>query len=125
MNLLAPPQQVHGLKPDCEFTLPPLDGTLTVPEIFDFHYKNNPNHPVFVYADNSGTVVNLAYSDVVPATHRAALHIAKIAGLDLNSDPTACPPIAIVATSGAFNRTMFDTFCELLLQIRSRTSPAW
>jgi hypothetical protein len=100
MSFLLPlDHEVHALSPDCAFTLPPRDGSLTLPEIFDFHYERNPNHPLFVYA-NTGGVTNVLYSDVVPALHRAARLIADVAGIDLDADPASFSTIAIMANSG-------------------------
>lgn len=81
------------------FSLPPLDGTLTVPELLDFHYKNSGSHPVFIY-DDAGTNKTVYWSEWVPAIHRAARHIRKV--LDLSEPETAAdrPVVAVLANSG-------------------------
>lgn len=33
------------------FHPPPLDGSLSIPEIFEFHAEHSPEHPVFIYDD--------------------------------------------------------------------------
>ncbi|KAF8993889.1 hypothetical protein BDQ17DRAFT_1431390 [Cyathus striatus] len=49
MRLLPPPPSTQALASDT-FRPPPLDGSLTLPEIYDWHMKNTPNHRLFVYA---------------------------------------------------------------------------
>lgn len=83
------------------YQAPPLDGSLTVPQIYDWHYNHNPNHPVFVYADSSGSVSSHSFADVVPAAHRAARQIAAVTHIDVD-DSSARKTVAILATSGMF-----------------------
>jgi hypothetical protein len=33
------------------FTPPPMDGTMTVPDVFDWHAEHSPDHVVFVLSD--------------------------------------------------------------------------
>ncbi|KAK7030388.1 hypothetical protein VNI00_014132 [Paramarasmius palmivorus] len=54
------------------FCPPPLDGTLALPEIYDWHKERSPKHPIFVYARQDGTICTITYSEVVPAIYRAA-----------------------------------------------------
>ncbi|GJE98661.1 acetyl-CoA synthetase-like protein [Phanerochaete sordida] len=89
-------------KEGCTFQHPPIDGSLTVPELYDWHYEHNPTQPVFVYKDRErNELVHLTYRDVVPAIHRAGRRVADAAGIDLGASPppTTVGPIAIVATS--------------------------
>lgn len=101
--LLTPPAKTHPSRVPT-FTPPPLDGSLTVSEIYDFHYEKNPWHPVFVFAAAPQQLTSLTYSDVVPAAHRAARFVAKLMNLNIesNSEEAARPLVAIVATSGMF-----------------------
>jgi hypothetical protein len=107
----TPPHRVHGLKPDCDFNLPPLDGSLTVPEVFDFHFEHNPGYPIFTYyADKSGQLVNVPYRDFVPAAHRAARLIAESAEIDIHAiDPQKAPVVTILADSGISFAICFST----------------
>ncbi|THH14562.1 hypothetical protein EW146_g5781 [Bondarzewia mesenterica] len=54
------------------FSVPPLDGSLTIPEIYEWQAKHSPNHPVFSYVDTDHSIKNLSWGEVVPAMHRAA-----------------------------------------------------
>jgi len=53
------------------FTLPPLDGSLTIPEIYDFHLQHSPNHPLYVYSDDSSSECIIPFRRAVRAIHRA------------------------------------------------------
>lgn len=94
--LLQPPNNPHHSP---SFINPPVDGSLGVPEIYDFHYEHNPSHTVFLYQDPTGSLVHVPYSRVVPAVHNAGRLIAKRTHIDLES-PTSPRPIAILASSG-------------------------
>ncbi|THH29838.1 hypothetical protein EUX98_g4346 [Antrodiella citrinella] len=48
------------------FRLPPLDGSLMIPEVWDWHLKYSPNHPVFIYTDDDGKEKVLYWRDIVP-----------------------------------------------------------
>lgn len=103
MSFVSPSTQlVHAFKPDSNFTLPPQDGSLTLSDIFDFHYDHNPNHPLFVYPNASGEIIKVTYAEVIPAAHRAARYVAGIANIDLDADPTTFPTVAVLALSGEF-----------------------
>ncbi|KAF8889040.1 acetyl-CoA synthetase-like protein [Infundibulicybe gibba] len=128
--LLEPPRKVHGLKPGCKYTSPPVDGSLTVSELYDFHYANNPHHPVFRYPDSTGNMKELRYSEVVPAAYEAARFVAKLANIDLSkpTDGSPRPLVAIVATTDTI--TYFTTLVGVLraeipiFPISPRNSPA-
>ncbi|KAJ7596093.1 hypothetical protein C8J56DRAFT_395210 [Mycena floridula] len=53
------------------FTPPPLDGSLSLPEIYDFHALHSPNHPLFVYHDGI-SLQTVNWGQAVRAVHRAA-----------------------------------------------------
>ncbi|KAJ8463962.1 hypothetical protein ONZ45_g17399 [Pleurotus djamor] len=52
------------------FKTPPLDGTLSLPEIYDWHLDNSPDHPVFVYQTESQPHP-ISWSRVVQEIHNA------------------------------------------------------
>lgn len=53
------------------FTRPPLDGSLFLPEIYDYHAIHSPNHPLFVYED-AGSIHTISWSQGVRAVHNVA-----------------------------------------------------
>ncbi|KAF8496994.1 hypothetical protein JB92DRAFT_2585229, partial [Gautieria morchelliformis] len=54
------------------FTPPPLDGSLTIPEIYEAQVKNSPNHPFFVFAEYPRKVRTVYYPEGVQAIRNAA-----------------------------------------------------
>ncbi|KAI0050801.1 acetyl-CoA synthetase-like protein [Auriscalpium vulgare] len=53
------------------FNPPPLDGSLTVPELLFHHAKHNPNHPLFVFRDGTSQK-SITYEDAGNMVLRAA-----------------------------------------------------
>ncbi|KAJ6520599.1 hypothetical protein DFH09DRAFT_1098314 [Mycena vulgaris] len=79
------------------FKRPPLDGSLLLPEIFDHHAQQSPNHLLFRYVDAEGVAQNISWLQAVQAFHKAA-HIVR---QQVNGDgPEIHPVIAIVASTG-------------------------
>ncbi|KAJ8690287.1 hypothetical protein PTI98_011728 [Pleurotus ostreatus] len=110
--VLPPPRQVHGLDPKWNYQFPPMDGSLTMSELYDFHYENNPEHPVFKYANRAGDIVTLAYDKVVPAIHNAGRYVANAVGVQLGGGSQDKPVVAIVASSDTI--TYFTTVVGML-----------
>ncbi|KAJ7648072.1 hypothetical protein FB45DRAFT_1052438 [Roridomyces roridus] len=65
---------IHGLR-SSSFASPPLDSSLLLPEIFEFHAKHSPDHPLFVYSEDNA-LKTLTWSQAVQCFHRAA-HIGR------------------------------------------------
>lgn len=79
------------------FRPPPLDGSLTLPEVFDFHSANNPDHALFRYEDHDG-LHTIVWSSAVQAFHTAAKLVQKYVPQDAG---TASPTvISILAAAG-------------------------
>ncbi|KAF5389352.1 hypothetical protein D9757_004361 [Collybiopsis confluens] len=55
---------------------PPFRSSITVPELIQFHYENNPSRPAFVFADGEDTITEISYLEYVRACHRVA-HIIR------------------------------------------------
>lgn len=108
-----------------DWTVPPLDGSLLVPELYDFHYAHNPTHPVFTYPDTAQNgLFYVRYAELVPAAHRAGFLVSNLVQHDLNSN---IKPILIASLdmSGEF---IGFSCCSLLriAQIQSqRSRPTW
>ncbi|KAH9922935.1 uncharacterized protein B0H18DRAFT_1016223 [Fomitopsis serialis] len=76
----------------------PRDGSLTLPEVYNWHYQHNPHQRVFLWHDHTGPV-HLTYSDVIPAAQRAARYVAEAAGIELVDDMTPAKLVVILAAS--------------------------
>ncbi|KAF8067695.1 hypothetical protein FPV67DRAFT_1151358 [Lyophyllum atratum] len=84
------------------FMAPPLDGSLCIPEFYDWHFANNFNHPVFTYphsdADNDASR-RITYGEFVPALHRAGRILGIQLNIDLEGDRKDYPVVAILSTA--------------------------
>lgn len=97
------------LKPGCNFKTPPLDGSLTVPEIYDWHARQNAQYPLFVYQDRAqGTLVRLSFEQVVAAAHRAGRMVADAIGVNADDALASGGPVAILARTGAWRVGLFS-----------------
>lgn len=96
---IPPVPKTQGLD-STTFKVPPLDGSLMLPEIYDWHLKNSPEHPLFEYADENG-VTTLTWAQVVRGVHRAGayvrLNVAKSSGAQPLDDK---PVVSILAYTG-------------------------
>ncbi|KZT73185.1 acetyl-CoA synthetase-like protein [Daedalea quercina L-15889] len=69
-SLPAPPH-TQGLS-SVTFKNPPLDGTLSLPELCDWHGQHSPDHRLFVYAEDDGTIKNVKWARASEAIRRSA-----------------------------------------------------
>lgn len=97
---LPPLPQTQSLK-SLTFHPPPLDGSLLIPEFFDWHYEHSPDHPIFHYED-VGTIKTLNWSDFIPAVHRAARFILNTFDLLDMREAMNRPVIGTLTNSGKF-----------------------
>ena len=85
-----------------EFQRPPLDGNLSIADIYDWHEDHNPNHPIFVYATGilGGDVNRVSYSQFSNAYHRAGFLFAGLFGIDPYGALDHYPVVGILSTAG-------------------------
>ncbi|ETW76160.1 tridomain enzyme adenylation-thiolation-dehydrogenase [Heterobasidion irregulare TC 32-1] len=57
------------------FNPPPLDGSYTVPELFDYNAKRNPEHPLFVFADGERKTRTICFAEAWRMIRRTARNI--------------------------------------------------
>jgi len=108
--LLNPPSSrlyERGKGHNAEFIAPPLDGSLTIPELYDFHYEHNPNHPVFLFDSPPHGLTFIPFSEVVPAAYNAARFVARMTNIDLQNQESLRPTIAILAATGGDSAPYF------------------
>ncbi|KZT07586.1 acetyl-CoA synthetase-like protein [Laetiporus sulphureus 93-53] len=94
--VLPPCPQIHG-RSSTTFKLPPLEGSLTLPELFDWQAQNSPSHRVFTFADDDGETRDITWREAARGVHTGA----KLVRSRLGSQPGIheTPVIAILATS--------------------------
>lgn len=94
--LPIPPPPATQARASRTFRAPPIDGSLTVPEMFDWHLVNTPNHPLFVYSDDHGKEHVILWTHGVRAIHRSA----RIVMDRVKPKATEIPVVAILAATG-------------------------
>ncbi|EIN09240.1 acetyl-CoA synthetase-like protein [Punctularia strigosozonata HHB-11173 SS5] len=87
----SPPPETQGLS-SATFSVPPLDGSFTILQCYDWHASNSSQHPLFVYAENDLTTKTLYWADVVHASHRAGRIVSDHVGVKSKK-----PVVAILA----------------------------
>ncbi|KAJ7193924.1 hypothetical protein GGX14DRAFT_378403 [Mycena pura] len=74
-RLLPPPPKTQALGSPT-FKPPPLDGSLTIAQIYDWHFENTPNHRLFVYAREDGSIRTINWPEAVQGIYAGA-HILR------------------------------------------------
>jgi hypothetical protein len=95
--------QAPSPSPSLSFARPPVDGSLSVPEIYDWHYVHNPDHALFIYPDgeDQGSTRTITFRQGVWAIHRAAARYQKyFSSLGHAPADHDCPVIALFAATG-------------------------
>ncbi|KAJ8508691.1 hypothetical protein ONZ45_g9065 [Pleurotus djamor] len=80
------------------FRHPPLDGSLTVAGLYAHHAEHSPKHPLFVYADEAGSMCQICYPEAVRAAIQTAALLSKELATDVLS-PLTPPVIGILAAA--------------------------
>lgn len=104
-NLPFPPlPQTQGHK-CATFKLPPLDGSLSVPEIYDWHAEHSSEHPLFEFAEDDGTVQAITWKEGNKGVHRAGWYTKRLLdeGQSVGSGSGERPIVAILASAGMFS----------------------
>ncbi len=81
------------------FKPPPLDGSLTFPELFDYNAIHSPKHPLFRYDDpDNGGFRTILWEEAVAAFHIAGHYFKKyvhgdavIVGILANTSTSVVP----------------------------------
>lgn len=71
--VLLPPVPTRQGASSSTFVTPPLDGSLSAAQLFDFNAENSPDHPFFVYQEPATKeLVQVPWKTVRLATHRVS-----------------------------------------------------
>ena len=79
------------------FVRPPLNGSLTFPELIDWHLEHSENHPLLVFYDE-GKVTTIHWAEAVRAIHSGVHLLRRTFGWKQYS--TVVPIVGILASSG-------------------------
>ncbi|KAK0453913.1 hypothetical protein EV421DRAFT_2007167 [Armillaria borealis] len=70
-QVIPPPPQKQG-EQSTTFLPPPIDGSFTVQQMYDWHLHHSPNHRMFVYAREDGSLRNIYWAEAVTAAYTCA-----------------------------------------------------
>jgi hypothetical protein len=96
---IPPPPPTQALN-TTTFTPPPLDLSLTVAEIIDFHRIHSPNHIAYVYENAPGECEQITFSTWIRAIHRAGRYVRDLFQLPEPQVGGVKPIISMLANSG-------------------------
>ncbi|CAL1699337.1 unnamed protein product [Somion occarium] len=86
------------------FRQPKLDGSLTMPEIWDWHLEHSPDHPLFIYSDDDGAEKTIYWPEGVRGIHRAGHIVRSLAQKEAPQDtkPKIFAVLALADTITSF-----------------------
>lgn len=59
-----------------DFVYPPLDGSITIPETIEFHWKHNADLPAYAFSkDGNRSITEISYLEFGRACHRVAHYV--------------------------------------------------
>lgn len=97
------------------FHPPPVDGTRSLPELYEYNAKHSPDHPLFAFADDSGATRTIKYPEAWRMIQRAAKiahgYVAKHQGhysTQGSEIPMTPPTVGILANAGG---QIFSSVC--------------
>ncbi|KAH7929530.1 acetyl-CoA synthetase-like protein [Leucogyrophana mollusca] len=95
-RLLDSPPQTQARSSET-FRPPPLDSSLSIPELYDWHLQHTPNHRLFLYAREDGNIRTILWPEAVQAIHTGAKIIRARMGWELGNDEAGI--VAIISLS--------------------------
>ena len=110
-RVVPKPPQTQALS-STTFRPPPLDGTLSLAEQYDWHLKNTPNHPLFIYARSDQSIRTILWPEAVRAIHEGARLVRK--AMNWTPGNLDVPVAAILAASGEVEFFASTTLCSLI-----------
>ena len=83
-------------------------GTITIPDLFEWHAEHNADYPLFRFHDGQAAK-EITYAEACKGIRRAAKYVRSFAGrASALSDGGTRTPVAILANAGAL--TSFSCF---------------
>jgi hypothetical protein len=110
MEPIPPLPKTQALKSKT-FCPPPLDGSLTLTEIYDWHYKHSKDHPLYVYSPDGIKSRSISWGEGVAAIYRGTRILRdRVRG---RNSGNKTPVVAVLASYGA-PYTFFFEFSVVL-----------
>ncbi|KAL0569048.1 hypothetical protein V5O48_012925, partial [Marasmius crinis-equi] len=102
LDLIPLPPQTQGLVKNTAFRTPPVDGSLSLAQIYDWQARNSPNHRLFVFSDNDGGVRNITWKEAVAAIYTGARSLrSRMQMKGIVATKHRVPVVAILSTADA------------------------
>ncbi|EGN93439.1 hypothetical protein SERLA73DRAFT_172085 [Serpula lacrymans var. lacrymans S7.3] len=113
-RLLPLPPQTQA-RSSATFRPPPLDGSLALPQLYAWHLDHTPNHRLFIYADQDGSVKTIYWPEAVRAMYTGARIIKD--RLQQQTDASKAIVVAILAGSDTipYFITLMSIMCANLI----------
>ncbi|SJL11225.1 uncharacterized protein ARMOST_14628 [Armillaria ostoyae] len=105
-KVIPPPPHKQAVE-SATFRPPPIDGSFTLQQMYDWHLQHSPDHRLFVYAREDGSVRTICWSEAVAAIYTGARLMKGL--VPYNSDKP--PVIAILTMSDTI--TYFTTMMSI------------
>lgn len=97
---LPSPTQKHGVS-SATFEQPPVDGSLMIPEIYDWHASHSPEHPLFIYPEDDGHIEMITWAIATRAIHSAGRWLLSLVrNTAFAPNVNTRPLVAILANAG-------------------------
>jgi acyl-CoA synthetase (AMP-forming)/AMP-acid ligase II len=77
LSMVPPPQLPSFSESEHNWVVPPLDGSLNLPQILHFNYMNNGDKPLFAYANTDGSLRRISWRTAVCAAYGVAATLSK------------------------------------------------
>lgn len=81
------------------FKIPPLDGSLSVPEIYDWHAEHSSDHILFEFAEDDGTIRTITWKEANKGVHRSGWYAKRLLNEE-RIEGKERPIVAILASAG-------------------------
>ncbi|KAF5350345.1 hypothetical protein D9758_012816 [Tetrapyrgos nigripes] len=98
MEPIPPLPNTQALK-STTFRPPPLDGSLSLAEIYDWHFKNSTHHPLYVYSPDGIKSRTISWGEGVAAMYRGTRLLQAI--VRGRSSVNKTPVVAVLASYDA------------------------
>ncbi|KAJ7648213.1 hypothetical protein DFH06DRAFT_1050166 [Mycena polygramma] len=106
---LLPPLPQTQAHDSLTFKPPPLDGSLTIAQMYDWHFQNTPHHRLFVYSKEDGSTRTIYWPEAVGAAYTGAKILRDRFGW--TAGKSEVPVVGILASSDTIPSFILFTSC--------------
>lgn len=59
------------------FCAPPIDGSMTIPQMLEHHLEKSPHHKAYIYDDGQGGIVAIEFAQYIRTVHAACRRVVR------------------------------------------------